>query len=95
MDVRELSKIVSEQVEMPEYKVRQVLLTAFKTIRVHLLKAEIIRIKNLLSMCIEIKQPREYYDVNKQAVTVKPRHFYLKVVPSKLLKKEIGEKKTY
>lgn len=95
MDVRELSGIVAEKLDMPEYKVRKVITTTFKTIREYILKAQVIRIRNFMTFMIDIKQPTTYFSFIEKKTVTKPRHFYLKVLPSKLLKKEIGAKKTY
>lgn len=95
MDVRELSGIVAEKVGMPEYKVRKVITTTFKTMREYILKAQVIRIRNFMTFFIDIKQPLNYFSFTEKKIVTKPRHFYLKVLPSKILKEEISAKKTY
>lgn len=95
MNVKELSKTVAEELNMPEYKVRKVIIQTFRTLRTNILKAQVIRIRNFMTFYIDVKQPREYFSMKEGKMVVKPRHFVLKVLPSKLLKKEIGAKKTY
>lgn len=95
MNVKELSETVAEELNMPEYKVRKVIIQTFRTLRAYILKAQVIRIRNFMTFYIDIKQPQEYYSIKEKKMVVKPRHFVLRVLPSKLLKKEIGAKKTY
>lgn len=95
MNVKKLSETVAQELEMPEYKVRKVIIQTFKTLRSQILKAQVIRIRNFMTFFIDIKQPQEYYSLKERKMVVKPRHFALKVIPSKVLKKEIGAKKTY
>ena len=95
MNVKELSETVAEELNMPEYKVRKVIIQTFRTLRAYILKAQVIRIRNFMTFYIDIKQPQEYYSIKEKKMVVKPRHFVLRVLLSKLLKKEIGAKKTY
>lgn len=95
MNIDELSKIISKETGEPAYKIEKILGVSLRVIREQILKAQIIKLKNLLTIYIDVAQEKSIYDLSTNAMKDLPRRFVLKVTPSKKLKKEINAKKTY
>jgi nucleoid DNA-binding protein len=95
MNVQELAKLVSKETGEPTYRILKILNSAFSIIRKEILRAQIIKIKNLLTIFIDVVQEKNKYNINTNIIEKIPRRFVLKVKPSVLLKKQINEKKTY
>jgi uncharacterized protein (DUF2267 family) len=95
MNLEQLSKVISKETGEPVYKVERILRATIKTIRAQIIKAQIIKLKGLLTMYIDVIKEKNYYNVAERKHSVKPRRFVLRIVPSIGLKKEIDAKKTY
>ena len=95
MNTKEIAKMVSEETGEPAYKVQVIMASMFRVTRKMIIKAQVIKIKNLITIYIDIAQERTVFDVSKKEYKKLPRRFVLKVIPSAILKKEIDAKKTY
>jgi len=95
MNIYELSRIIAKETGEPAYKVEKILNASLRVIRVQILKAQIIRLKGLFTVFIDVLPESKRFNVAKQEHYIKPRYFSLKVIPSSILKKEIHAKKTY
>lgn len=95
MTIYELSKIISKETGEPVYKVNRILTSALKVIRAQIIKAQIIKLTGLLTMFIDVVPETKRFDVLTQGVITMPRRFVLRLIPSRILKKEINAKKTY
>jgi nucleoid DNA-binding protein len=95
MNIKNLSKIVAETTGEPAYKIEKILNASFKEIRKQIIKAQIVKIKNFLTIYIDVLPQRNIYSFKEKRVVELPRKFGLKIVPSQLLKKEIDAKRTY
>lgn len=95
MNVSDLAKLVSKESGEPAYKIEKILSITFTVIRQQIIKAQIIRLKNLLTVFIDVVPEKSFYNINSKKKEILPRRFVLKIVPSAILKKEIDAKKTY
>jgi nucleoid DNA-binding protein len=95
MNIAELSKMVSKETGEPVYKVKPIIVSVFKIIRQQVIKAQIIKIKNLLTIFIDVAPERQFYNIHENVYQTLPRRFILKIIPSAKLKKQIDAKKTY
>jgi nucleoid DNA-binding protein len=95
MTIEDIAKKVSKETGEPAYKISIILKSTFEVIRAEILKAQIIKIRGLMSLFIDVLPEVKRYDLIAQEVKILPRRFTLKVVPSRRLKKEIDAKKTY
>jgi nucleoid DNA-binding protein len=95
MNASQLTKIIAKETGEPAYKVNKILSATIKVIRQQIIKAQIIKLKNLLTIFIDVAPERVYYNVYEKKNKKLPRRFVLKVEPSKRLKEEIDAKKTY
>jgi nucleoid DNA-binding protein len=95
MNLEDLSKIVAKETGEPVYKIETILNTSIKVIRAQIIKAQVIKLKGLLTMFIDVIPERRIYNVAKNEYCLNPRRFALRIMPSVKLKKEIRAKKTY
>lgn len=95
MNIQELAKEISKETGEPAYKVSKMLASMVNVIRQQILKSQIVKLKSLLSIFVDVAPERNYYNVHQNRIDKLPRRFVLKVEPSKNLKKEIDAKKTY
>lgn len=95
MNIFELSKLVAKETGEPVYKINNIICATVRIIRKEILKAQIIKLTNLLTIFIDVLPERPYHNGFTREFKKKPRRFALKIIPSKKLKKEIDAKKTY
>ena len=95
MNVQDLAKEIAKETGEPVYKVSKILAMAVLVIRKQILKAQIIKLKRLVSLFIDVVPEKKYYNINEKKMDVLPRRFVLKMEVSRNLKKEIDAKKTY
>lgn len=95
MNIHELSKMVSKETGEPEYKTTRIIASTLKIIRKEVIRGQIIKLANLLSIFVDVVPERNYFSIKNNRVEKTPRRFVLKIIPSKKLKKEINAKKTY
>lgn len=95
MNVSDLSKIVAKEMGEPAYKIEKILSVTLRVIRQQIIKAQVIKLKNLLTIFIDVAPERGFYNISTKEVDKLPRRFVLKVEPSKVLKDEIDAKRTY
>jgi len=95
MNVKELAREVAKETGEPLYRTNKILLATFKIIRKEIVKAQIIKIKNLLTIFIDVAPEKSFYNVHEKQTAILPRRFVLKIIPSLKLKKLIDGKKTY
>lgn len=95
MNVQDLAKEVAKETGEPIYKVSKILAAGVLVIRKQILKAQIIKLKRLASLFIDVVPEKKYYNINEKKMDILPRRFVLKMVVSRDLKKEIDAKKTY
>lgn len=95
MNIFELSKLVAEETGEPVYKTNKIICATVKIIRAQIIKAQIVKLTNLLTIFIDVLPERKYHNGFTREFKKNPRRFALKIIPSKKLKKEINAKKTY
>lgn len=95
MNLTELATLVSKETGEPAYKVLRIISSTFKIIRNKILIGEIVKIKGIVTMYIDVVDKLRFYNVAKKNIDSKPRRFVLKIFPSIILKKQIDAKKTY
>lgn len=95
MNIQELAKEIAKETGEPAYKVSKILASMVKVMRQQILKAQIIKLKNLLSIKIDVVKEKNFWNISLNKMDKLPRRFVLKVEASKKLKKEIDAKKTY
>ena len=95
MNVSDLSKIVAKEMGEPTYKIEKILSVTLRVIRQQIIKAQVVKLKNLLTIFIDVAPERGFYNINTKEVDKLPRRFVLKVEPSKILKEQIDAKRTY
>lgn len=95
MNLSDLSKIVAKETGEPAYKIHKILSVFIIVVRQQIIKAQIIKLKNLLTIFIDVAPEKSFYNINKKKIDKLPRRFILKVEPSKVLKEQIDAKKTY
>lgn len=95
MNILELSKMVSEETGVPEYKTTRIISATIKIIRREVIRGQIVKLLSLLSIFVDVVPERNYFSVKHNRVEKTPRRFVLKIIPSKKLKKEVNAKKTY
>lgn len=95
MNIFELSKIVAKETGEPVYRVNKIICATVRIIRIQVIKAQIIKLTNLLTIFIDVAPERKYHNGFIGEFKKTPRRFVLKIIPSKKLKKEVNAKKTY
>jgi len=95
MNINDLSKLVSERTGEPAYKTKKIIKCFITIIREQIIKAQIIKLRDLLTFFIDVAPEKNIYNVYTQKYETLPRRFLLKIIPSNILKKQISEKKTY
>lgn len=95
MNIFELSKLVAKETGEPAYRINKILCITVRIIRREILRAQIIKLTNLLTIFVDVVEERNYFHVKNNRVEKTPRRFILKIIPSKKLKKEVNAKRTY
>jgi nucleoid DNA-binding protein len=95
MNIFELSKIVAKETGEPVYKINKIICATIRIIRKEILKAQIVKLTNLLTIFVDVVPEKTYHNGFVGEFKKKPRRFALKIIPSKKLKKEVDAKKTY
>lgn len=95
MNIFELSKLVAKETGEPVSITNKIICATVRIIRREILRAQIIKLTNLLTIFVDVLPERKYHNGFIGEYKKKPRRFALKIIPSKKLKKEIDAKKTY
>lgn len=95
MNIQEISKEVSERLELPEYKVRPIIVTTFKVMTENIVKGAAVKISGLGTFKIDVLPPKTVVvNFMKKRIQL-PARFKLFFKISAKLKAKIDAKKAY
>lgn len=95
MTTQELAKEIQKKTGMTYKDSYKLLLIVIDTIVEQVLKGQIVKLRNFVSLSADIAGARKYHNPVAQKTIEKPRRFVLKFTFSKVFKQKINDKKTY